>query len=389
MLVGLITFYDASTDRHRGRVRIKENIMFNCPYCNEDFETKKECGLHKRLCICRPDYKEQIEKKKLGGKKSTHGKGIKRNKIIKYNVECEHCNKKFDISLTENEYNRRIHFYCSRKCANSRILTKEIKEKISNTLKNKNKKEFTIKLCKKCNKKLGKHNKSGYCKECIKHSKEYKEKLSKSLKNNKNVGGYRKGSGIGKCGWYKGYYCDSSWELAFVIYNIEHGIKFERNKNKFEYEYEGKKFKYLPDFIMDGKYIEIKGYSNEQWIAKLKQFPKNETLIVLYEKDMKKYIDYVKNKYGNNYIELYDGSKPIKNLNETKSAWFYLKNETEKLIIQEYVFNNNYHIYLNNGWKLGRYSRNIHKDYKLVKHSKIKCTTEIDKEKKLRNLINL
>ena len=53
-------------------------------------------------------------------------------------------------------------------------------------------------LCKKCNKVLGKYNKSCYCSICIKQSTEYKEKISKKLKNNNNVGGYREGSGRGK-----------------------------------------------------------------------------------------------------------------------------------------------------------------------------------------------
>ena len=39
-------------------------------------------------------------------------------------------------------------------------------------------------------------------------------------------GGKRHGSGRGKKGWYKGYYCDSTWELAWVIYQLDHGVKF-------------------------------------------------------------------------------------------------------------------------------------------------------------------
>ena len=28
--------------------------------------------------------------------------------------------------------------------------------------------------------------------------------------------------GYGKHGWYKEYWCDSSWELAYVIYNLDY-----------------------------------------------------------------------------------------------------------------------------------------------------------------------
>ena len=76
-------------------------------------------------------------------------------------------------------------------------------------------------------------------------SEETKEKIRLS-----KCGGYKKGCGKGKKGWYKGYWCDSSWELAFVIYNLEHGIKFERNKQGFEYVFENKTYKYYPDFIL-------------------------------------------------------------------------------------------------------------------------------------------
>jgi len=41
---------------------------------------------------------------------------------------------------------------------------------------------------------------------------------------NSGKGGKRIGSGRGKSGWYKGYWCDSSWELAYVIYNIDHDV---------------------------------------------------------------------------------------------------------------------------------------------------------------------
>ncbi len=53
-----------------------------------------------------------------------------------------------------------------------------------------------------------------------------------------------------KRGWYKGYRVDSSWELAFVMYNIDHSIPFERNIDGFEYVYEGKTRLFYPDFKM-------------------------------------------------------------------------------------------------------------------------------------------
>jgi hypothetical protein len=62
----------------------------------------------------------------------------------------------------------------------------------------------------------------------------------------------------------------------------------------------------MPDWIVDNKYIEIKGYCDEQWQAKLAQFPKDEILEVLTEQEIKPYIDYVIEKYGKDYINLYE-----------------------------------------------------------------------------------
>ena len=132
--------------------------------------------------------------------------------------------------------------------------------------------------------------------------------ISDTMKNNPNAGGYRKGSGRGKKGWYKGFWCDSSWELAFVIYNLEHDISFERNNERFEYCFNGK-HKYIPDFILqDGTYIEIKGRRSyvdldEKNKAKISSF--SGKLKVLYEKDMKHYLEYVIGKYGKGFVKLY------------------------------------------------------------------------------------
>lgn len=47
--------------------------------------------------------------------------------------------------------------------------------------------------------------------------------------NIKYIPGPKRGGGRGKSGWYKGFWCDSSWELAFLIYHLEHEIPISRN----------------------------------------------------------------------------------------------------------------------------------------------------------------
>ena len=130
------------------------------------------------------------------------------------------------------------------------------------------------------------------------HSEETKQKLSSSCgnihHNFKHV----------KTGSYQGIWCDSGWELAWVVYNLEHNIKFKRNKIGFDYYDENKqrKRKYYPDFILeDGTFVEIKGWNNRDWKMKINQFPKDIKLIVLYYKEIKPYLDYVIEKYGKDF----------------------------------------------------------------------------------------
>ncbi len=130
------------------------------------------------------------------------------------------------------------------------------------------------------------------------HTKETKDKLSKS-------GGYRRGSGHGKKGFYKGIWCDSSWELAYVIYNLEHNISFKRNTEKFKYIFEGKTCHYIPDYrIENDTFVEIKGYKTDRWEAKKNQF--KYKLIMIEKNEIAPILEYVIGKYGKDFIKLYE-----------------------------------------------------------------------------------
>ena len=133
------------------------------------------------------------------------------------------------------------------------------------------------------------------------HSEESKRKISENGKKN---GGYRQGSGRGKKGWYKGYFCDSSWELAYVIYNLEHEISFKRNEELFPYEFKGEKHNYKPDFIENDTFIEIKGVFTEQVKAKEKAFP--YPLKYIDKEGIKPYLEYVEQLYGKDFTKLYE-----------------------------------------------------------------------------------
>lgn len=89
-------------------------------------------------------------------------------------------------------------------------------------------------------------------------SDDVRKRISATMKARK-LGGLRVGSGRGKKGWYKGIHCDSSWELAFVVYHIEHNLHIERCTEVRHYTFNGEQHKYYPDFITDAGVIEIKG----------------------------------------------------------------------------------------------------------------------------------
>ena len=107
-------------------------------------------------------------------------------------------------------------------------------------------------------------------------------------------------TGRGKKGRYKGFWCSSTYELAYVIYCLDHGINIKRNLDGFEYEFKGKKHKYYPDFIVDNEYIEIKGFWKEE--VDIKAAAVGKPIKILYPEDLKQVFLYVEKKY-NKYVD--------------------------------------------------------------------------------------
>lgn len=107
--------------------------MFKCKYCGKEFEKKQQLGGHITCC----KYNEN----------RSHNRPIHKN-IYKFN--CLKCNKEFELELTEKQFingNHRKH--CSVSCANSHIISNEIKQKISEALIKNNEIQ---RICKVCNK---------------------------------------------------------------------------------------------------------------------------------------------------------------------------------------------------------------------------------------------
>lgn len=302
-----------------------ENNKHICKFCGEEFETGVKLGGHVSRCKENPKYKETINKIQ-----QTKQDNININNPIEEHIcKCQYCGNDYKVNLRHNTFVKGIYNKtCSVKCAHKlSVQNTNLEEKNKNigislkgkptwikgmkkiieenNINNKWTKDFNWKpynICPICNKEFY-NKKHKYCsKECSDIGRS--QNLSKALKNNPKVGGLRQNAYKKyKSGWYHGIHCDSSWELAFIIYCEEHNIKVQRNNQYLTYIFEDKEYKYYPDFIIDNQLYEIKGYESKQAIAKHEQHPE---VVYLDKIKMKPYIDYIVNKYGDDYIKLYD-----------------------------------------------------------------------------------
>jgi len=223
-------------------------------------------------------------------------------------MNCERCGKEHNGSFGSGRF-------CSRACANGKTWTEADKLKKSIAAKNSKKvKEANLKqrkprrkkTCPICNTKF----------EILSRDKIYCSKTcylnDKGAKYRKTTpGGYRPGSGRSKSGYYRGVYCGSTYELAWLTHRIDHNLPFER----FEGIIERDSLKYIPDFLInEGKtIIEIKGYEDKEKVnAKTKLAESfGYEVLVLRKDDLKEQFDWVKNNYQyKNMQELYDEYKP-------------------------------------------------------------------------------
>jgi len=214
---------------------------------------------------------------------------------------CENCKKEHNGLYGSGRF-------CSSKCARG-FSTKEkrslINEKVSKKRKE-NAHNDIEKICPACNKKYTIHWNKRYQQACsrkcaktiLRNNPEYINKLKT------NAGGYREKGGRGKQGWYREIYCNSSWELAYVIYCYDHNIIIKRNKEGFKYRFDNNVYKFYPDFIINNEYIEIKGYLDNKNKEKINQFPNK--IKIIDKKQIQPYLKYVKNKYGEDFIKLYE-----------------------------------------------------------------------------------
>lgn len=308
-------------------------MIYKCD-CGKEFTNSQSFNGHRSICpIYLGDkwYLREKQLRELGKRSSEINKinylKIKEQKKLKWISEqhtCEKCGK----VMTEKFGSGR---FCSRSCANSRIRTDEIKQKISSSVK------------------------------CTLNKLDFRP--TKSWKNK---------SGNSNSKFYTGYfnkiYCESSYELIFLIYCFDNNIKVERCPFKFSYTYDNKKHLYFPDFYLPeyDMIIELKGKNQyyKKDVVKLKaESVKDHSYLIIWDEDItNKYIPWILNRYGLTKETLssflknkLDISNPIKEDRKHKprtKGYKWIHNDILKKSIS--VSPEKLEQYLNNGWKMKR-----------------------------------
>lgn len=233
---------------------------------------------------------------------------------------CPICKKKFTGNWAKSVISPYCSSYCARKVS-SLSNRSETNKKVSEILKKRYEDAYnkSPKHCPICNELIPYELRSR--KSCCKHECVEALKLQTMAERgvspkDRKTPFVENGQGRSKSGRYKGFFCNSTYELAYYIYCIDHGISIERNTKKYKYVYNGKEHYYIPDFRVNGKLTEIKGYCNEQVKAKLAAVD-DESIDILYIEDLQPMMDYIDATYGckhtgsrNNYAILFEDYKP-------------------------------------------------------------------------------
>lgn len=120
---------------------------------------------------------------------------------------------------------------------------------------------------------------------------------------------------------YDGLTFDSSYELSLWIFAKDHNEEIIRCPVKLKYRVNGLTRYYFPDFLYKGQLIEIKGnhlqenkklvlspfedkndFNSSKVMAKQKCIEDNN-VVILTKEDLKFAFDYIKEKYGKNYLK--------------------------------------------------------------------------------------
>lgn len=113
------------------------------------------------------------------------------------------------------------------------------------------------------------------------------------------------------CYYYDNEEFDSSWELAYYIYLKDHNIEFQYHTLSVPYEWNGETHYYKIDFKVGNEFVEVKGdhllknnvYDDDGRSQAKFQYMQEHNVKILSESEIKPYLQYVKDKYGKDYLK--------------------------------------------------------------------------------------
>ena len=295
---------------------MEDNKKHICKFCNKEFNSGQSLGAHIIHCNMNPNsYQSEFQIRKK--KHLEENNPLEEHKLI-----CEICGSEYKILIRHNQFKQgKYKHTCSRSCASKlTALHSDLNcknKKISQSNKgnipiNRNENFSYYKECKQCGLIFDirlRNSKSNFC--CDDCKNKYMHYILSEHAKKIKFGGYHPNS-IKKHhhGNYKGIHCDSSWELAYLVYCLEHNIKIKRCDEVRYYKLNKKVCRYFPDFIInDNEIIEIKGYYDKVAQYKSKQ---NPDIKILFKEDLNEVFEYVINKYGNKFWEvLYENNAVV------------------------------------------------------------------------------
>ncbi len=250
--------------------------MYKCSFCDKECKNANSLRCHERLCSHNPQYtREQFVCKFCGRVSNSKNGNTKHENVCIKNPHRNETPPPWNKGLTK-ETNEIVRAYANK--ISARIASGEA---------------------------IGAVGRRGQAN--ISCRPEVRAKVSAKMLGNCNNDPNK--TGKGKKGWYKGFFCSSTYELAFVIYCLDHNIDIKRFEGYYNYEFAGKTRKYFPDFIINDCIYEIKGYYTEQVTAKTLAV-QDRPIKVLYREDLAEVFEYILNTYGKqvdkNIHELYE-----------------------------------------------------------------------------------
>ena len=290
--------------------------------CGKEFDNPQKANGHKQGCkthiilkygSLEAYYKIKTRNCKQAGKTQHNIAVAKKEAELAQWISEQHTCEKCGKVMTEKYGSGR---FCSKGCANKRQHSQETIDKISSSNLNSDLlKQQGLKIHLECEEKYSLSPK--LCCICglpISYNRRERQTCSsactKELQRSNRIKMMAKiGSNTQRAhfGFYHGIECDSSWELAFLLYHLDNNSNIIRNFDGFNYiDHLGVSRKYYLDFIIDGEYYEIKGEYNEDVPLKLKYFPVDKTIYLLDRPKIKSYLKYAKETYGKNFDTLYD-----------------------------------------------------------------------------------